>query len=191
MSEANVLPEARGYIFYDPKKCSGCKSCMLACSLVHEGKHNLSLSRIQILDKPFGQFPTDIKIAPCLQCKHPLCVEVCPVDALHVDKEHLNVRRIDEQKCIGCKRCINACPFIPSRIIWNSEKQKSRKCDLCKDTPFWNEKEKLACIEICPTGTLMFSSKPPSPPGYKGYIVNLRGEGWKLLGLPVNGGNQK
>ncbi len=191
MSEAEILPEASGYIFYDPKKCAGCKSCMLACSLVHEGNHNLSLSRIQILDSPFGQYPTDITITPCLQCKHPLCVEVCPVEALHIDKEHMNVRRIDEQKCIGCKRCIAACPFSPSRITWNSEKQQSMKCDLCKDPPFWDKKGKLACVEVCPTGTLMFSSKPPSPSGYKGYIVNLRGEGWKQMGLPVEEGNQR
>lgn len=186
MVETVSIPEARGYIFFDPKKCTGCKSCMLACSLVHEGKHNLSLSRIQILDDPFGQYPTDIIITVCRQCKHPLCVEACPVDALYADEEYMNTRRIDEQKCIGCKLCIDACPFVPSMIIWNPEKQKAAKCDLCKDTPYWGGKGKLVCVEVCPTRALKFSSEPPRVYGYKGYIVNLRGEGWKQLDLPTD-----
>jgi len=99
----------------------------------------------------------------------------------------MNVRTIDERKCIGCKLCISACPFELSMMIWNSKKHKAIKCDLCKDTPFWDGKKKLACIEVCPTNALIFSSKSPSMSGYPGYIKNLRGEGWKQLGLPVDG----
>lgn len=186
MTEILKIPEAKGYIFFDPKKCTACKSCMLACSLVHEGKLNLSLSRIQILGDPFGQYPTDITIAVCKQCKYPLCVEACNIGAIKADKEYLNVRMINEQECIGCKLCISACPFIPSMIVWNIKKQKASKCDLCKDAPFWSEKGKQACIEVCPTRALKFSIETPRVSGYKGYIVNLRGEGWKQLGLPVD-----
>jgi ferredoxin len=42
-----------GYLLVDIRKCQGCISCMLACSLVHEGLHSASLSRIQILQNPF------------------------------------------------------------------------------------------------------------------------------------------
>ncbi len=181
-----TITETRGHIFFDPKKCSGCKSCMLACSLVHEGDQNLSLSRIQILDDPFGQYPTDLKIEVCRQCTYPLCVEACPVESIYIDQEYMNVRIIDEQICTGCKLCIKACPFEPSMIIWNPEKQKATKCDLCKYTPYWDEMGKLACVEICPTHALKFISEPLSVLGYEGYVVNLRGEGWKQLDLPVD-----
>lgn len=175
--------ESRGYLFFDPHKCTGCKSCMLACALVHEGTHSLSFARIQILDNPFGQYPTDLQIAVCRQCKHPLCVEACPVGALYVDEEHLNVRTIDKQKCTGCQLCITACPLTPSLIVWNPETNQAMKCDLCTATLSWSESGKLACVEVCPTRALKFSSTPPKTAGYHGYVVNLRGEGWKRMGL--------
>ena len=55
-----VIPVSKGYLLVDTKKCAGCMSCMLACSLVHEGKENLSLSRIQVIQNPFGGFPDDL-----------------------------------------------------------------------------------------------------------------------------------
>jgi protein NrfC len=189
MDQRNTILESKGYLLYDPKKCAGCKSCMLACSLVHEGEHNLSLSRIQIIDNPFGQFPTDINIKVCRQCKYPLCVEACPVNALYIDKDYKYIRIVDEEKCTGCQSCLSACPFTPSMMIWNPKKRKSVKCDLCKDTPYWGEEGKLVCVEVCPTGALKFRSEPPRVPGPEGYVVNLRGEGWKKLDLPVEGGD--
>ena len=57
-------------------------SCMLACSLVHEGKENLSFSRIQIVQDSFERFPDDITMAQCRQCKEPKCVEACDTGAL-------------------------------------------------------------------------------------------------------------
>ena len=43
------IPPSQGYLLVDTKKCQGCISCMLACTLVHEGVENPSLSRIQII----------------------------------------------------------------------------------------------------------------------------------------------
>jgi protein NrfC len=175
--------EAQGYLFFDPHKCAGCKSCMLACALVHEGTHSLSFARIQILDNPFGQYPTDLQIAVCRQCKYPLCVEACPVGALYVDKDHMNVRTVDKEKCIGCQLCITACPFTPSLIVWNPETNTAMKCDLCTNTVNRDESGNLACVEVCPTRALKFSPTQPKTAGYRGYIVNLRGEGWKRMGF--------
>ncbi len=72
-----TYPQSEGYLVYDSKKCAGCTTCMLSCSLVHEGVHNLSLSRIQIMQDSFGKFPYDIKMAPCRQCVPPVCVQNC------------------------------------------------------------------------------------------------------------------
>ena len=126
-----------GYIVYDSRLCLGCQSCMFACSLTHEGMANPSLSRIQIIrDAPsFTKYPYDIVMSVCRQCVSPLCVQNCPTGACHVDAANGNVRRIDQTKCIGCKRCINSCPQRPHRTIWNSAKKKSTKCDLCADAP--------------------------------------------------------
>ena len=52
-----AVPASEGYLLVDTKKCQGCVSCMLACSLVHEGVENLSLARIQVIQDSFRKWP--------------------------------------------------------------------------------------------------------------------------------------
>ena len=185
-----AIPASEGYLLVDTKKCQGCLSCMLACSLVHEGTENLSYARIQILQNSFAKFPDDLTIAQCRQCVEAPCVEACPEKALYVDKKNGNVRIIDVEKCIGCKSCVQACPYEPRRVLWNSEKKKALKCDLCSDAPFWSEKGgvkgKQACVEVCPLSAIKFTKQIPEQKGETGYKVNLRGESWKKLGYPID-----
>jgi protein NrfC len=185
-----AIPASEGYLLVDTKKCQGCLSCMLACSLVHEGTENLSLARIQILQNSFAKFPDDLTMAQCRQCVEPACVEACPEKALFVDKKNGNVRIVDVKKCIGCKACVQACPFEPSRALWNPDKKRALKCDLCSDAPFWSEKggvkRKQACLEVCPLNAIQFTKKIPTQKGDIGYKVNLRGESWKKLGYPTD-----
>ena len=168
-----------GYIVYDSRLCLGCQSCMFACSLTHEGIANPALSRIQIIrDAPsFTKYPYDIVMSPCRQCVSPLCVQNCPTGACHVDAANGNVRRIDQSKCIGCKRCINSCPQRPHRTVWNPIKKKSSKCDLCSDAPFWSQKGgpegKQACIETCAAKALKLVKEAPPQLDVAGYDVNL------------------
>jgi protein NrfC len=187
---AAKYPASKGYLVYDSKKCAGCTTCMLSCSLTHYGVQNLSLSRIQIMQDSFGKFPNDVKMAPCRQCVTPVCVENCPVGAAFVDTKNGNVRRIDSKKCIGCKTCIQMCPQQPHRTVWNHVDGKSSKCDLCIDTPYWNEKGgpagKQACIESCPMKAIKFVSVTPDQTETEGYDVNLRNEHWLNLGLVEN-----
>lgn len=109
-----------------------------------------------------------------------------PTGALHIDTEHMNVRRVDAENCTGCKLCIEACPFIPSRISFDPDMNIAIKCDLCRNTPYWDKSGKQACVEVCPTKAIKFSTERPSPIGDSGYKVNLRGEGWENLGLPTD-----
>ena len=182
------VPASRGYLLVDTKKCQGCLTCMLACSLVHEGRENLSLARIQVVQNPFDKYPVDIRQNQCRQCVRPACLEVCPTGALHADTGHGNVRLVDYAQCIGCKRCIAACPFEPGRSIWNFEERHSQKCDLCVNTPHWNEEGgpggKQACVELCPMKAIAFTTKIPRQLGDGGYTVNLRDKSWAKLGYP-------
>ncbi|HTY64111.1 MAG TPA: 4Fe-4S dicluster domain-containing protein [Acidobacteriota bacterium] len=168
-----------GYIVYDSRLCLGCQSCMFACSMTHEGAANPSLSRIQIIrDAPsFTKYPYDVVMSVCRQCVSPLCVQNCPTGACHVDAANGNVRRIDQSKCIGCKRCIQACPQRPHRTIWNSAKKKSTKCDLCADAPYWSQKGgpdgKQACVETCAAKALKLVREAPPQSDIAGYDVNL------------------
>ena len=191
------IPPSDGYLLVDIKKCQGCVSCMLACSLVHEGVESLTLSRIQILQNPFEAFPDDLTIEQCRQCVEPACVEACPVGALTVNPKYGNVRMAERSKCIGCGACFEACPYIPSRAVVTADEQyngrlKSRKCDLCANTPYhWDDAGggpdgKLACVEVCPVGAIKFTREIPVQQGEIGYKVNLRGTSWQRLGYPVD-----
>jgi protein NrfC len=189
---SSEYPVAQGYILVDMKKCQGCQTCMLACSLAHHGRENVSLARIQVMQDPFEKWPQDITIAQCRQCVEPKCLAACPKKdkALFVDREHGNVRRINPAECIGCRECVDACPFAPGRSIWNFEQDVAEKCDLCMDTPFWNETGgpggKQACVELCPVKAIAFQSAAPVQDGDAGYNVNLRSEAWAKMGFPAD-----
>lgn len=181
--------KSEGYLLVDSKKCAGCLSCMLACSLAHEGREELSLSRIQILQDPLGRFPNDVAPAQCRQCVDPSCLPVCPTGALHADPAHGNVRTVDAEKCNGCRKCLSACAFTPARIEWNPETRRAQKCDLCAKTPFWKETGgpagKQACIEVCPMRAIRFTATVPEQSD-RGYNVSLRNQNWQKLGFPVD-----
>jgi protein NrfC len=194
---ADAIPPADGYLLVDVKKCQGCLSCMLACSLIHEGVESLSLSRIRIMQNSFGSFPDDLTIAQCRQCVDPACVKVCPTGALHADARYGYVRRVNKEACIGCGLCFDACPYTPSRAFLVADRGfdgelKSRKCDLCANAPYhWDEggggpDGKQACVAICPVGAIVFTKEIPLQEGDGGYHVNLRDEVWASLGFPTS-----
>jgi len=195
LSTSDEIPSSDGYLLVDIEKCQGCASCMLACSLVHEGVESLSLSRIQILQNSFQSFPDDLTIEQCRQCVDPPCVKECPTGALKANPRYGNVRMVDKEKCIGCGTCYDVCPYTPSRPVVAADKDyggevKSRKCDLCANTPFhWDEAGggpdgKQACVAVCPVGAIKFTNEIPEQKGDTGYKVNLRGPNWGKLGYP-------
>ncbi|MBW2622127.1 MAG: 4Fe-4S dicluster domain-containing protein [Deltaproteobacteria bacterium] len=190
-----AIPASEGYLLVDTKKCQGCMSCMLACSLVHEGVESTSLARIQVIQNSFEYFPDDLTIEQCRQCVDPACVEACPADAIQADPKHGGVRIVDKEKCIGCGSCMEACPYTPSRAAVGPDdafdgKKKSRKCDLCATAPYhWDPAGggpdgKQACVEVCPLSAIKFAREIPEQEGDKGYKVNLRRRGWRKLGYP-------
>lgn len=165
------------YLVYDSRQCAGCQSCMLACSLVHEGEASLSLARIQVSRSVLTRYPYDIQIAVCRQCPEPLCVANCPTGACHIDASNGNVRRTDESKCIGCQTCLKSCPFAPHRTIWKPAANKATKCDLCTDSPYFSKpggaSGQQACVVTCPMGALKVVHELPSQIDIAGYDVDL------------------
>lgn len=186
--EVYAIETSDGYLLVDTKKCGACETCMTICSLAHSGIANAGLSRLQLAKNPLGCFPLDIQQNQCRQCPYPACVEACPTGAMHTDEE-TGVRMVDELKCIGCERCVEACPFTPSRVQWNFEERHAQKCDLCLNTPYWNEtggpSGKRACEEVCPMRAISFTTEVPRQ-NDDGYDVNLRNEHWAIIGFPID-----
>jgi formate dehydrogenase iron-sulfur subunit len=91
----------------------------------------------------------------CQHCLYPTCVSVCPVGALQKHPE--GPVTYDESKCIGCRYCLQACPFQAPRYEWASTYPKVQKCRMCahrvtKGLP-------TACAEVCPTGATKFGER--------------------------------
>jgi protein NrfC len=173
----NEFPLSKGYLVYDSRHCAGCQTCMLTCSLVHDGEASTSRSRIQVTRNVLAQYPQDIQIFVCRQCPTPLCVKNCPTGACHVSAQNGNVRMIDAEKCIGCKTCLSACPFVPHRPAFNVATQKSSKCDLCANTPYFSKKGgplgAQACVTACPAKALKLVAQLPAQTDNTGYDLNI------------------
>ena len=184
------MPDSEGYLLVDLKKCQGCGTCMMACALAHSGEASYSLSRIQIQQDSFANWPDDVFMAICRQCEDAPCVSVCPVRPVRANKPNPDwgyARMIDQNLCIGCKQCLTRCPFTPSRIQWDALQKKSQKCDLCANTPYLDEQGGpggvQVCAKVCPVNAITFATEMPEQGTPSSYNTNLRGPAWLKLGM--------
>ena len=122
------------WIVRDYLKCSGCRTCEIACSLHHEGWIWPEASRIRV----FMPFPGLEVPHLCTQCDDYPCVKSCPFEALSIDEKTTAVL-VDRGKCTGCGLCIRACPgSIP---FLHPKDGKATICDLCGGDP--------ECTKVC------------------------------------------
>lgn len=123
------------HLYIDPMECTGCRICELTCAFKREGVLNPKESRVRVKR---SEPALDLPVA-CKQCEDAPCIDACPQDA--IGRDDSGVVRINEDDCIGCGACVEACPF---GAIWlHPERGKAIKCDLCGE-----------CVERCPVGAL-------------------------------------
>ncbi len=133
-------------IKHNPEKCNGCQECVKACARNHGGLNNCDIFEVK------GKF----YYFSCLQCGKPQCAGACPVGALRKNEVAVILQL---ELCIGCKNCIEACPFgVPK---YNENLGKINKCDLCVDRV---RAGKLPyCVEACPNQALEVVYEQPKP----------------------------
>lgn len=163
-------------LLIDEDLCWGCDACELACK---QENHLSEGSRwIQVRTKGVQRVNGKLKLvyspARCLQCSHPPCQEVCPVDAITQRPDGIVL--IDSNGCIGCKKCIEACPF--GVMQFNQEKGVAEKCHLCYHRI--DRGLKPACVDVCIGRCIYF--------GEMTELVNRYGERRWLSG---RNGNEK
>ncbi|WP_461206775.1 4Fe-4S dicluster domain-containing protein [Clostridium sp. DL1XJH146] len=134
-------------LMISPEKCISCRTCEMACSFSKTQSFNPQNAAITVYQYEKAAISVPIT---CLQCEDPACMKVCTSGAIYKNED--GVVLIDEKKCIGCKLCINACPF--GNMSYNFELKKVVKCDLCGGDPY--------CVKLCPANALEFKEPTPS-----------------------------
>ena len=126
MSTPTVKPKA---MIQDNTRCIGCRACMVACKswndlpedktdfFAGEGYQNprdldannynlITFNEIVTGAQPDWVFGRQL----CMHCEHPACASACPTTALN--KTPIGAVVFDEDRCIGCRACMQACPFL-------------------------------------------------------------------------------
>ncbi len=144
--------------FHDPTACVGCGTCVMMCSLYHEGEVGPTISRSVIIRDPFNYDFTSIA---CEQCHFPQCYFACPLkDTARLLDDETGIVYVDQDECIGCGSCIAACRFDPPRTTLHPVKRVALNCDRCLDRV-----DGPICVEYCTMDALTCTStRPPRRP---------------------------
>ncbi len=150
MSERLVAGPRRGTLLVDARRCHGCQACMVACSLVHEGKVMPRLARIRVA---LDVFEGDQAIHYCHQCRRAPCANHCPQHAITWHTEG-GYWAVDAVLCNGCGDCVRACPF--GAMVLDARERNggmpiALKCDTCQGQP--------ACVASCPSEALSWQAE--------------------------------
>jgi Fe-S-cluster-containing dehydrogenase component len=147
---------AYGVVLCDPSLCSGCRTCEALCSSRRYGFVSSELSLLTVdRDRNRAVWTTgQYSAKTCRQCvlsdNTPWCMTACPVQAIQIAPKgtygDTKARVIDEEECIGCGNCVEACPY--EMAIFDEEREVATKCDLCAGDPI--------CVKGCPTGALTY-----------------------------------
>jgi formate dehydrogenase iron-sulfur subunit len=146
-------------LLYDATLCIGCKACEEACAKENGLPYDPAIARQEktsalkytvVLERQ-GTFMR----RQCMHCAEPTCASVCPVGAF--TKSPLGPVLYDEDKCIGCRYCMLACPFQAPTYEWDKRSPIVKKCTLCASRTLNGGQP--ACAEICPTGATKFGER--------------------------------
>lgn len=145
---------------FDASACTGCKACQVAC----QDKNNLPADIVWRRVFHYGGggwikqenyfLPNNIFVysvsTACYHCQKPLCLEVCPAQA--ISKRADGVVLINADRCIGCRYCEWACPYGAPQF--NEEAKVMTKCNFCFD--LLDQGQNPACVDACVMRALDF-----------------------------------
>ncbi len=168
------IPGRKFVMVIDLSKCNNARNCVTACQKMHYLPEETEWLAVRLMkDTPESApywFPKT-----CFHCDNPPCVKVCPVDATFKRQDGLVL--IDNDRCIGCKFCMAACPYSTRVFNWSepdvpddvrcaeyspetsvpSKIGTVEKCDFCPDMV---RAGKLPdCVTACPNGVFYFGDE--------------------------------
>ncbi len=148
----------------DVDRCMGCNACSVACKA--ENGVRLGAFRSWVSEKETGTYPAVIRrFLPrlCNHCENPPCLKICPTGATY--RRDDGIIGIDKTICIGCRHCMNACPyqaryFNPDTDAAGDGRYPSQvpgtvdKCDFCLHRV--DNGVVPSCVNTCPANARVF-----------------------------------
>lgn len=135
----------------DLRKCIGCHACTIACKAEHDIPVGVHRCWVKTVEK--GVFPDTQRFffpVLCNQCTDAPCVRICPTRALF--KRRDGIVDLHGDRCIGCRACMEACPY--DQLFIDPNTRTAEKCNFCANRV--ENKLLPACVSVCPTECRIF-----------------------------------
>jgi anaerobic dimethyl sulfoxide reductase subunit B (iron-sulfur subunit) len=155
--------------YFNADWCVGCRTCQITCKEI-KGLDVGILYR-HVRDFETGAFPSAGYYhisSTCNHCAVPACMAVCPEVAISKDDE-TGIVAIDQELCIGCKICIDACPYTVPQFF--ADAVKVNKCDFCQD--LLARGENPVCVDSCPQFALEYGDMDELAAKYADAVKDL------------------
>jgi len=168
------LPGKRFVMVIDLAKCRNARKCISACQSAHHLRPYEYHINTLIMQESENTAPYYMP-KPCQHCDNPPCVAVCPVDATF--KRQDGIVLIDNERCIGCRFCVAACPYSARMFHWEeplmAEADKGKAYDIELNVPQkkgtiskclfsadrLREGKLPYCVSSCPNGVYYFGDE--------------------------------
>jgi Fe-S-cluster-containing dehydrogenase component/formate-dependent nitrite reductase membrane component NrfD len=134
----------------DHRKCIGCHACTVACKSEHQVPVGSFRTWVKYIEK--GAYPDTRRYFSVMRCNHcddAPCIEICPTVALFRRPD--GIVDFDNERCIGCKSCMQACPY--DALYIDPDRNTAAKCNF--DASRVEMGYKPACEVVCPTQAIL------------------------------------
>jgi len=134
----------------DTRSCIGCHACSTACK--SENQVPLGVNRTWVKSVETGRYPDvtrSFQVTRCNHCSNPPCVRSCPVTAMYQRDD--GIVEFDPDVCIGCKACLQACPY--DAIHMDPDSKTASKCHFCSHRIEVGLEP--ACVVVCPEHAIL------------------------------------
>jgi Fe-S-cluster-containing dehydrogenase component/formate-dependent nitrite reductase membrane component NrfD len=134
----------------DQERCIGCHACTVACKEEHQVPIGVFRTWVKYIET--GEFPESRRhfgVMRCNHCDDAPCIEICPTHSLFRRSD--GIVDFDDRRCIGCKSCMQACPYDALYIDPNTN--TAAKCNFCAHRVEKNLEP--ACVIVCPTQAIL------------------------------------
>jgi len=167
-------PNREYVMVIDLAKCRNARICVEVCQRMHKLPPEDEWIKVFYMQDSEDTAPYWFP-KPCFHCNSPSCVNVCPVGATFKRQDGLVL--IDNERCLGCKFCMAACPYSSRVFNWKEHESTDNlkdhhgaietgvpqkvgtvgKCDFCPDMARMGKVP--SCIDACPNGVLYYGDK--------------------------------